>query len=63
MRTRRAVGVLHADVDRLTGRQLHFENVIIVMVDTDVVTRTNLDIHLDGGNTRTSQAIPGWPGL
>ena len=46
-----AVGVLHADVDRLTGRQLHFENVVIVMVDTDVVTRTNLDIHLDGGNT------------
>ncbi len=46
-----AVGVLHADVDRLTGRQLHFENVIIAMVDTDVVSRTNLDIHLDGGNS------------
>jgi hypothetical protein len=46
-----APGVLHPDVDRLTARQLHFENVIIVMVDTDVVTRTNLDIRLDGGNT------------
>ncbi len=46
-----AVGVLHADADRLTGRQLHFENVIIAMVDTDVVSRTNLDIHLDGGNS------------
>jgi hypothetical protein len=46
-----APGVLHADVDRLTGRQLHFENVIVAMVDTEVVTRTNLDIHLEGGNT------------
>jgi hypothetical protein len=45
-----APGVLHADVDRLTGRQLHFENVIIAMVDTEVITRTNLDIHLEGGN-------------
>jgi hypothetical protein len=46
-----APGVLHPDVDRLTGRQLHFENVIVAMVDTDVITRTNLDIHLEGGNT------------
>jgi hypothetical protein len=46
-----ALGVLHPDVDRLTGRQLHVENVIVVMADTDVVTRRNLDIHLDAGNT------------
>jgi len=46
-----ALGVLHPDVDRLTGRQLHFENVVIVMADTDVVTRSNLDIHLDAGNS------------
>jgi hypothetical protein len=46
-----ARGVLHADVDRLTGRQLHFENVIVVMADTDVITSTNIDIHLDEGNT------------
>ncbi len=45
-----ARGVLHPDVDRLTGRQLHFENIIVVMADTDVVTPTNLDIHLDQGN-------------
>ena len=43
-------GVLHADTDRLTGRQLHFENVIVVMADTEVVSPTNIDIHLDEGN-------------
>ncbi len=46
-----SAGVLHLDTDRLNGRQLHFENVIIVMADTDVVEPTNLDIHLDPGNT------------
>jgi hypothetical protein len=46
-----APGVLHAEVDRLTGRQLHFENVVIVMADTDVVSPTNLDIHLDQGSS------------
>jgi hypothetical protein len=45
-----APGVLHADVDRLTGRQIHVENVIVLMADTDVVEPTNLDIHLDMGN-------------
>jgi hypothetical protein len=44
-------GALHLDVDRLTGRQLYVENVVVVMADIDVVTRTNLDIRLDGGNT------------
>jgi len=44
-------GVLHLDVDRLTGRQLHFENVIVIMADTDVVEPTNLDIHLNPGNS------------
>ena len=43
-------GVLHLDVDRLNGRQLHFENVIVLMADTDVVSPTNLNIHLDEGN-------------
>jgi len=46
-----ARGVLHPDVDRLTGRQLHFENVIVLMADTEVVSRSNLDIHLDAGNS------------
>ncbi len=44
-------GVLHLNVDRLNRRQLHFENVIVVMADTDVDEPTNLDIHLDPGNT------------
>jgi hypothetical protein len=43
-------GVLHADTDRLTGRQLHFENVIVVMADTNVISPTNIDIHLDEGD-------------
>lgn len=44
-------GVLHPDVDRLTNRQLHFENVIVLMADTDVVSPTNIDIHLDQGDS------------
>ena len=52
-----ARGVLHADVDRLTGRQLHFENVIVLMADIEVVTRTNLDIHLDAGNTGPAKLL------
>jgi hypothetical protein len=47
----KARGVLHADVDRLTGRQLHFENVIVIMADADVISPTILDVHLDEGNT------------
>ncbi|HVN16792.1 MAG TPA: SdrD B-like domain-containing protein [Anaerolineales bacterium] len=43
-------GVLHADTDRLNGRQLHFENVIVIFADHDVVEPTNLDIHLEQGN-------------
>jgi hypothetical protein len=42
-------GQLHAEVDRLTGRQLHFENFIVIMVDHEVVSPTNLDIHLEQG--------------
>jgi SdrD B-like domain/Protein of unknown function (DUF3048) C-terminal domain len=59
-----APGVLHPDVDRLTGRQLHVENVVLIMVDTDVVSATNLNIRLDEGNTgpgtlfRNGQAFP-----
>jgi len=43
-------GQLHAEVDRLTGRQLHFENVIVILVEHDVVSPTNLDIHLEQGD-------------
>lgn len=43
-------GQLHAEVDRLTGRQLHFENVVVIFVEHDVVSPTNLDIHLEQGD-------------
>jgi hypothetical protein len=42
-------GQLHADTDRLTGRQLHFENFIIIFADVDVISPTNLNIHLEQG--------------
>jgi hypothetical protein len=44
-------GILHAEVDRLTGRQLQFENVIVIMAEVDVVSPTNLDIHLEQGES------------
>jgi hypothetical protein len=40
-------GILHAEVDRLTNRQLHFENVIVLFAVHDVVSPTNLKIHLE----------------
>ena len=42
-------GILHADIDRLTGRQLHFENIIILFAKHKVLSPTNIDIHLDSG--------------
>ena len=43
-------GQLHPEIDRLTGRQLQFENIIIVFAEHEVITPTNLDIHFDFGN-------------
>jgi len=40
-------GVVYPEVDRLTNRQLQFENVIILFTEHDVVSPTNLDIHLE----------------
>lgn len=42
-------GQLHPDTDRLNGRQLHFENIIVIMADHEVISPTNLEIHLDQG--------------
>jgi len=47
-------GKLHADVDRLTGRQLHFENLVVLFTKHGVVTPTNLNIRLDQGKTGTA---------
>jgi len=44
-------GILHPEIDRLTGRQLQFENVIILFTEHDVISPTNLDIHLERGRT------------
>lgn len=43
-------GRLHPEIDRLTGRQLHFENVIVIYAEHDVISPTNLDIHLEQGD-------------
>lgn len=42
-------GVLHPDTDRLTGRQIFVNNVIVLFANHEVVSPTNLDIHLDPG--------------
>ena len=42
-------GLLFPDRDRLTGRQIHFENVIVLLARHEVLSPTNLDIHLDPG--------------
>jgi hypothetical protein len=42
-----AAGAVHPEIDRLTGRQLHFENVIVLFAHHDVISPTNLDIHLE----------------
>ena len=40
-------GQVHPEVDRLTGRQLQFENLIVLFAQHDVISPTNLDIHLE----------------
>ena len=44
-------GVLHADTDRLTSRQLSVQNAILLYAEHQVISPTNLDIHLDRGAT------------
>jgi hypothetical protein len=48
---RATAGILHPETDRLTRRQLHFENVIVVFAKHQVISPTNLDIHLDAGKS------------
>jgi hypothetical protein len=47
--TRENAGLQHLEVDRLTGRQLQFANLIVIFAEVDVVSPTNLDIHLEQG--------------
>jgi hypothetical protein len=43
-------GQLHPAIDKLTGRQLQFDNVIVIFAEHDVITPTNMDIHLELGD-------------
>ena len=43
-------GVLHPAVDRLNGRQLQFENVILLFAQHSVITPTIVDIDVSPGN-------------
>jgi hypothetical protein len=40
-------GVVHPEIDRLTGRQLHFENVIVLFAQHEVISPTNLEIRME----------------
>ena len=40
-------GVVHPEIDRLTGRQLHFENVIVLFAHHEVISPTNLEIRME----------------
>jgi hypothetical protein len=42
-----SAGVVHSEVDRLTGRQLHFENVIVLFAEHEVISPTNLEIRME----------------
>jgi hypothetical protein len=42
-------GVLHPDTDRLTGRQLYFENFIVFFADHKAISPTIIDIDVDIG--------------
>ena len=44
-----SVGVLHADTDRLTGRQLKFENIVLLFAEHTVITPTIVDIDMQVG--------------
>jgi len=44
-------GILHPEIERLNGRQLKFENLIVLFAKHDVISPTNLDIHLEAGLT------------
>ena len=49
------VGILHPETDRLTGRQLSVQNLIVMFANHRVISPTNLDIRLDPG--RSGKAI------
>jgi hypothetical protein len=50
-------GELHPTVDRLTGRQLQFENVILMLAEHTVIRPTIVDINLAPGNQGTAYLL------
>jgi hypothetical protein len=44
-------GELHADTDRLTGRQLKFENIVLLYAEHTVITPTIVDIDMQVGQS------------
>ena len=56
-------GVVHPEIDRLTKRQLQFENVIVLFAQHDVISPTNLDIHLEQEFGRRCNSIPRWDAI
>jgi hypothetical protein len=42
-----SAGVVHPEIDRLTGRQLHVENVIVLFAKHEVISPTNLEIRME----------------
>lgn len=42
-----SAGVVHPEIDRLTGRQLHFENLIVLFAQHEVISPTNLEIRME----------------
>ncbi len=51
-------GQLHAEIDRLTGRQLHFENFVIIFADVDVVIANEFGYSSRAGRPRVCVVIP-----
>jgi hypothetical protein len=44
-------GVLHPDVDRLNGRQIHFENIILLFAEHEVLAPAIIDMYLQQGES------------
>jgi hypothetical protein len=42
-----SAGIVHPEIDRLTGRQLHFENVIVIFAQHEIISPTNLEIRME----------------
>jgi len=44
-------GELHPEIDRLTGRQLQFNNIVVIELPHETITPTNIDIQMELGQS------------